>query len=182
MFTFQVSVLDVALQFSYCCMFNFQVCVLDVTLRFSHCCMFMLHVCVIDVAKDTRTTTNEHKHTTIQRVLSVNRTVILRIFGHPCVGLPTKQNDNVQEMQCCLYLVHHFPHSLPFRCFPIAMDLHVYYRRHTIHFKEQATLNVWIFYKKQHIGNTRAKVVPLHAMKALGWRGGIVPIHSRPRY
>jgi hypothetical protein len=28
---------------------------------------------------------------------------------------------------------------------------------------------------------TKAKAVPLHATKALGWRGGIAPTHSRPR-
>jgi hypothetical protein len=27
-----------------------------------------------------------------------------------------------------------------------------------------------------------SKAVPLHAMEALGGRGGIVPTHSRPRY
>jgi hypothetical protein len=29
---------------------------------------------------------------------------------------------------------------------------------------------------------TKAKDVPLHAMKALGGRGGIAPTHSRPRH
>jgi hypothetical protein len=28
----------------------------------------------------------------------------------------------------------------------------------------------------------KAKSVPLHSMKALGWKGGIAPTHSRPRY
>jgi hypothetical protein len=170
------------LRFSYCGMFTFQVCVLDVALRFSYCCMFMLYVCVIDVAKDTRSTTNEHKHTTIQRVLSVNTTVILRIFGHPCVGLPTKQRTIMSRKCNVAYIWYTTSLSLPFRCFPLAMDLHVYYGRQTIHCKEQATVSVWIFYKKHHIGNNRAKAVPLHAMKALGWREDIVPIHSRPRH
>jgi hypothetical protein len=28
----------------------------------------------------------------------------------------------------------------------------------------------------------KRKAVPLHAMEALGWRGGIAPTHSRPRH
>jgi hypothetical protein len=32
------------------------------------------------------------------------------------------------------------------------------------------------------INNNIGKAVPLHAMKALGGRGGIAPSHSRPRH
>jgi hypothetical protein len=34
----------------------------------------------------------------------------------------------------------------------------------------------------QEVGVKKGKAVPLHAMEALGGRGGIVPTHSRPRY
>jgi hypothetical protein len=30
--------------------------------------------------------------------------------------------------------------------------------------------------------NSKGKAVPLHAMEALGGRGGLSPIHSRPRH
>jgi hypothetical protein len=37
--------------------------------------------------------------------------------------------------------------------------------------------------RKQIIGNPdKGKAVPLHAMEALGGRGGIAPTHSRPRH
>jgi hypothetical protein len=32
------------------------------------------------------------------------------------------------------------------------------------------------------LSNKKAKAVPLHATKALGWRGSIAPTHSRPRH
>jgi hypothetical protein len=31
-------------------------------------------------------------------------------------------------------------------------------------------------------GGSKSKAVPLHAMEALGGRGGIAPTHSRPRH
>jgi hypothetical protein len=33
-----------------------------------------------------------------------------------------------------------------------------------------------------HGGKSKSKAVPLHAMEALGGRGGIAPTHSRPRH
>jgi hypothetical protein len=41
---------------------------------------------------------------------------------------------------------------------------------------ERASLNHWTTEVK------RGKAVPLHAMEALGGRGGIAPTHSRPRH
>jgi hypothetical protein len=32
------------------------------------------------------------------------------------------------------------------------------------------------------VGKSKSKAVPLHAMEALGGRGGIAPTHSRPRH
>jgi hypothetical protein len=37
-------------------------------------------------------------------------------------------------------------------------------------------------FKLNNIINVKAKVVLLHAMKAFGWRGGIVPTHSKPQH
>jgi hypothetical protein len=37
-------------------------------------------------------------------------------------------------------------------------------------------------FKLNNIINLKAKVVLLHAMKALWWRGGIVPTHSKPQH
>jgi hypothetical protein len=31
-------------------------------------------------------------------------------------------------------------------------------------------------------GKSKSKAVPLHAMEAVGGRGGIAPTHSRPRH
>jgi hypothetical protein len=39
---------------------------------------------------------------------------------------------------------------------------------------------VWLH--KYPTGEAKAKAVPLHATKALGWRGRIAPAHSRTRY
>jgi hypothetical protein len=33
-----------------------------------------------------------------------------------------------------------------------------------------------------YISKVKSKAVPLHAMEALGGRGGIAPTHSRPRH
>jgi hypothetical protein len=33
-----------------------------------------------------------------------------------------------------------------------------------------------------HSHHSKGKAVPLHAMEALGGRGGIAPTHSRPRH
>jgi hypothetical protein len=35
---------------------------------------------------------------------------------------------------------------------------------------------------KRSSSGVKGKVVPLHAMEALGGRGGIAPTHSRPRH
>jgi hypothetical protein len=37
-------------------------------------------------------------------------------------------------------------------------------------------------YKSQAVIKGKGKAVPLHAMEALGGRGGIDPTHSRPRH
>jgi hypothetical protein len=35
---------------------------------------------------------------------------------------------------------------------------------------------------KEWVKSKKSKAVPLHAMQALGGRGGIAPTHSRPRH
>jgi hypothetical protein len=40
-------------------------------------------------------------------------------------------------------------------------------------------MNIFRFYVKV---KKKSKAVPLHAMEALGGRGGIAPTHSRPRH
>jgi hypothetical protein len=37
-------------------------------------------------------------------------------------------------------------------------------------------------YDNHYTTEKKSKAVPLHAMKALGGRGGIAPTHSRPRH
>jgi len=40
-------------------------------------------------------------------------------------------------------------------------------------------INEW---DKTNASETKDKAVPLHAMEALGGRGGVAPTHSRPRH
>jgi hypothetical protein len=48
----------------------------------------------------------------------------------------------------------------------------------------QQNVNICLYVVSTHnvIENKKSKAVPLHAMEALGGRGGVAPTHSRPRH
>jgi hypothetical protein len=47
---------------------------------------------------------------------------------------------------------------------------------------KQMCVRKWIAFIWLRTGSSKGKPVPLHAMEALGGRGGIAPTHYRPRH